>query len=96
MNAMGKRARALLAQNLRILRLMRGWSQEQLGTASGLHRTYISLVERSACNISLDNLEKLADAFGLGLHQLLAMPDAATFGEELLSALRSSDKRKER
>lgn len=51
--------------------MMRGWSQEQLADAAGLHRTFISLVERSECNISLDNLEKIADALGLPLPDLL-------------------------
>jgi transcriptional regulator with XRE-family HTH domain len=60
---------------MRLLRRLRGWSQEQLGEACGLHRTYISLVERGACNISLDNLEKLAGAFGLPLSELVAMPE---------------------
>jgi transcriptional regulator with XRE-family HTH domain len=82
----------VLAQKVRTLRLMRGWSQEHLATACGWHRTYISLIERSACNVSLDNLEKLADAFGLSLPDLLGVPDAA-FGEKLLAALRSENEK---
>ena len=78
-----------------MLRLTRGWSQERLGVASGLHRTYISLIERSACNVSLDNLEKIADAFGLSLPELLGMPDAAAFGEKLLRRLRTNRKHEE-
>lgn len=77
----------MLAQKLRVLRMMRGWSQEQLADATGLHRTFISLVERSECNISLDNLEKIADAFGLSLAELLGAPDAAALGQKLLSML---------
>ncbi|HEX7045903.1 MAG TPA: helix-turn-helix transcriptional regulator [Burkholderiales bacterium] len=84
---MGRRARNLLAQKLRMLRMMRGWSQERLAEASGLHRTYISLIERSECNVSLDNLEKIADAFGLSLPELLRAPDAAAFGAKLLERL---------
>ena len=95
-NAMGHRARNLLAQKLRVLRMMRGWSQEQLAEASGLHRTYISLIERSECNVSLDNLEKIADAFGLSLPELLCVPDAAAFGEKLIALLGANDKHEER
>ena len=84
---MEHRARNLLAQKLRMLRMTHGWSQERLAAASGLHRTYISLIERSACNISLDNLEKIADAFGVTLPELFGIPDPATVGEELLRAL---------
>ena len=73
-----------------------GWSQERLAEATGLHRTFISLIERSECNISLDNLEKIADAFGLSLPELLKAPDAAAFGEKLLTTLNTNKKRKER
>lgn len=92
---MGQRARNLLAQKLRVLRMMRNWSQEQLAEASGLHRTYISLIERSECNVSLDNLEKIADAFGLSLPELLGVPDAAAVGEKLLAILSSNDKQED-
>jgi len=50
----------------------RGWSQEVLAQLSGLHRTYISSVERTQRNISIDNLEKLATAFDLTVGDLLA------------------------
>lgn len=92
---MGRRARNLLAQKLRILRVIRGWSQEQLAEASGLHRTYISLIERAECNVSLDNLEKIADAFELSLPELLGVPDPAAFGEKLLAMLNINDKQEE-
>ncbi len=93
---MGHRARNLLAQKLRVLRMMCGWSQEQLAAATGLHRTYISLIERSECNVSLDNLEKIADAFGLSLEELLGVPDAAMVGEKLLAMLSAHSKHEER
>ncbi len=92
---MGKRARDLLAQQLRVLRLMKGWSQESLAEVCGLHRTHISLIERGECNVSLDNLEKLAVAFGIPPDELLCVPDAARFGEQLLEILTDSTKRKE-
>lgn len=93
---MEKRARKLLAQKLRVMRMMRTWSQEDLAAASGLHRTYISLIERAECNISLDNLEKLADGLGIGLPELLGIPDAARFGENMLAVVTESIERKER
>jgi transcriptional regulator with XRE-family HTH domain len=90
---MGRSARDLLAHKLRILRMVNGWSQEHLAEAAGLHRTFISLVERSACNISLDNLEKIADAFGISVPELFGTLDAAAFGEKLLTILNASKKR---
>jgi len=65
-------SRHLLARRLRVLRAARGWSQEVLAQLSGLHRTYISSVERTQRNISIDNLEKLAAAFDLTIGDLLA------------------------
>ncbi|HEX9813263.1 MAG TPA: helix-turn-helix transcriptional regulator [Burkholderiales bacterium] len=90
---MGRSARNLLAQKLRILRMMNSWSQEQLAEAAGVHRTFISLVERSECNISLDNLEKIADAFGLSVPELLGTTDATALGEKILTILNSDKKR---
>ncbi|MGH8854316.1 MAG: helix-turn-helix domain-containing protein [Telluria sp.] len=64
-------ARAILAANVVRLRDEKKWSQEILGFESGLHRTFIAHVERQARNISIDNLEKIADAFGIAPYQLL-------------------------
>lgn len=66
---------------------MRGWSQEQLAAACGLHRTYVSLIERSECNVSLDTLEQIANALGITPSELLGTPDPAELGEEVLRAL---------
>jgi transcriptional regulator with XRE-family HTH domain len=64
-------ARALLAANLVALRRTKGWSQEALALEAGLHRTFVAHVERQARNIALDNLERLAVALGVRVHELL-------------------------
>jgi transcriptional regulator with XRE-family HTH domain len=66
--------RRLLARRLRELRFKHGWSQETLAAQAGLHRTYISGIERAGRNIRLDNVERLADAFQISVANLLA-PD---------------------
>ena len=66
----------MLARNLRLLRAERGWSQEHLAHEAGLNRTYLSAVERSEQNISVDNIAKLAAALGLEAWTLLR-PQAA-------------------
>ena len=63
--------RELLAVNLIRLRHEKGWSQETLASEAGLHRTFVTHVERQARNISLDNLEKLAVALQIPVASLL-------------------------
>lgn len=67
-------SRILFASNLRKLRLKNGLSQEELAELSGLHRTYVGSVEREERNISIDNMERLADALGVDLIELLRKP----------------------
>jgi len=56
---------------MRKLRAERGWSQEHLAGEANLNRTYLSAVERSEQNISLDNIYKIAVAFGVSADSLL-------------------------
>lgn len=65
-------ARRTLAQNLRRLRATRGMSQEALADLAGLHRTYVGSVERGERNVSIDNIERLANALGVSVPDLLA------------------------
>jgi len=52
--------RQVLAENVLRIRTEMGLSQEKLGELAGLHRTYVSHVERRLSNVTLDNLERLA------------------------------------
>ena len=45
-------------------------SQEQLAELSGLHRTYISDIECFRRSISLENIQKIADALNIETYQL--------------------------
>ncbi|MCL2345645.1 MAG: helix-turn-helix transcriptional regulator [Desulfobulbus sp.] len=69
--------RGVLAFNLRLLRVQRGWSQEVLAFECGLDRTYVSAVERSRWNVSLSNIQTMADALQVPPWVLLKPPDAA-------------------
>ena len=64
-------AREVLAVNMVALRKEVGWSQEDLAFKAQLHRTFIAHVERQVRNISLDNIEKIADALGVSVAVLL-------------------------
>lgn len=44
-----------------------GISQEELSFRCGLHRTYVSDIERGSRNPSLENIEKLAKALDISL-----------------------------
>ena len=64
-------ARLIFARNVRKERLARALSQERLAELSGLHRTYVGSVERGERNISIDNIERLANALEVDVVDLL-------------------------
>lgn len=68
--------RDVLARNLRLFRAEVGWSQERLAHEAGLNRTYLSAVERSEQNISVDNIARLAAAMSVDAWTLLRDKDA--------------------
>ncbi|WP_316896548.1 helix-turn-helix domain-containing protein [Ralstonia mannitolilytica] len=82
-------ARRRLSANLKVFRSKRAISQEALADRAGLHRTYISQVERELTNVSLDNIVLLAEALGVQVTDLLGEPS------ELAIPLKSGPKRKE-
>jgi transcriptional regulator with XRE-family HTH domain len=61
----------ILAHNVRIIRKEAGLSQEELAHRAGLHRTYISSIERSERNVSLENIFAIAEALGVTPADLL-------------------------
>ena len=63
--------RKKFGKRLRALREARGWSQEEFADRAGLHRTYVSAVERGVRNPTLSVLERLAKALGIKLAELL-------------------------
>lgn len=67
--------RDVLAFNVRLCRVEKKLSQEQLGFAAGLDRTFISQVERARINVSLDNIEKIAMSLDVPASELLKWPE---------------------
>lgn len=57
--------RRQLARNLKRLRTEKGWSQEELADQAGLHRTYVSGVERGVRNPTITIVATLAKALGV-------------------------------
>lgn len=50
-------------------------SQEALATAAGLHRTHVSLIERSRRMVRLETVERLAVALGVDVAELFRNPE---------------------
>lgn len=65
------KARARVAASIRRLRTAKGLSQEQLAEVAQFHRTYVSQLERCVTNISIDGLERLAEALEVDIIDLL-------------------------
>jgi transcriptional regulator with XRE-family HTH domain len=70
-------SRLFLASNLRAVRALFRWSQEELGLQSGLKRTYVGALERTEVNPGIDNLDKLASGVGVFTYVLLLSPELA-------------------
>lgn len=64
--------RRQLARNLKRLRTEKGWSQEELAEQAGLHRTYVSGVERGVRNPTITIVATLAKALGVAPAELLS------------------------
>ncbi len=60
-----------LAANVRRLRLEQALSQEAFADEAGIHRTYVSDIERSARNPTIKIVETLAQALGVTASDLL-------------------------
>ena len=60
----------VFGSNLRKHRTAKGVSQEKFAELCGLHRTYISDIECFRRSISLDNIQKIADALEIETYKL--------------------------
>ena len=58
-------------KSVKLIRLKKHLSQAKLADILGLHRTYISGIERGVRNMNLRNIEKLAKALGVPITHLL-------------------------
>lgn len=73
------------AVNIKKYRLAQNLSQEELADRCGLHRTYISALERERRNISIENIERIANALNIEPYRLFLdanCPLASTDKEE--------------
>jgi transcriptional regulator with XRE-family HTH domain len=66
--------RRQLGLNIQRLRREKAWSQEDLAFESGIHRTYISGLERGVRNPTIMVVAKLAETFKVPFGILLDPP----------------------
>ena len=60
----------VFADNVRYYRSNSGLSQEAFAEKCGMHRTYISAIECCRRSISLENIQRIADALGVETYKL--------------------------
>lgn len=65
----------IFANNLKKNRLKQALSQEELAFRTGLHRTYISDIERAKRSISLGNIQKISIALEIEPYKLFIKED---------------------
>jgi transcriptional regulator with XRE-family HTH domain len=91
--------RQTLAENIKLFRGRRNWSQADLAEQAGLSVVYLSDIERGNKWPYLDTLVKLASAFELEVYELLKPEDSleadtaavlARFTEETVSMITKS------
>lgn len=58
-------------ENVRKFRRILNISQEELAHKANLHRTYIGMIERAEKNITLVNMEKIANALEVKIEDLI-------------------------
>lgn len=61
----------IIANNLKEIRETKGLSQEKLAATAGVHRTYISMIERCQKNVTISCLDKIASALNVDIIDLL-------------------------
>lgn len=60
----------IFGTNLKYYRQSIGLSQEAFAEKCGMHRTYISAIECFHRSISLENIQRIADALGVDTYKL--------------------------
>ena len=77
-----------LGRRVKKLRGDRGWSLEELASASGVSRSMLSEIERQRANPTLSVTYRIARAFGLSLQDLIESADSAS----AIQTIRATDR----
>ena len=82
--------RALVAWNIRRIRVLRGLSQERLAADAAVDRAYLGGLERQEENPTVDLLDRIAAVLTVGLAELFVVPVP---GEDAPAPLRGGRRR---
>ncbi|MCK6076719.1 helix-turn-helix domain-containing protein [Paenibacillus silvae] len=72
-----------VGNRIREIRKAKGWTQEQLAEAAGLHYSYIGGVERGDRNISLETLEKITNGLQVPVEQIFQFKEDSAYRRAL-------------
>ncbi|MBY0115880.1 helix-turn-helix transcriptional regulator [Paenibacillus sp. FSL L8-0435] len=72
-----------VGNRIRELRKAKGWTQEQLAEAAGLHYSYIGGVERGDRNISLETLEKIINGLQVTAEEIFKFKEDSEYKRAL-------------
>lgn len=67
---MNKEYLKVFGNNIKKIRISNGLSQEKFALRISMDRTYYASVEKGRRNISLLNIKKIADGFGISIKEL--------------------------
>jgi transcriptional regulator with XRE-family HTH domain len=68
------KGRALVARNLRRIRVEQGISQEKLAADAAVDRSYLGGLERQEQNPTVDLLDRIAEALSVSITELFVTP----------------------
>jgi transcriptional regulator with XRE-family HTH domain len=85
-----------LCERVRELRRKRGWTLEQTSAACGVSKSMLSEIERGRANPTLAVAYRIAQAFGMGLGEMVDAPAAASRIDVIRGADRSYQYRSDR
>lgn len=70
-----KKARKVLANNIRYYRLKKNWSQEEFAYRLGTTPAYVSNLENGKRNTRIDYIDHIADTLEVSLEQLFTLKE---------------------
>ena len=68
---------SMIGEEIKKTRIKLGYSQEDLASRAGVHRTYISLLERNKKSPTLDTLIKICKALEISASKIIARMERA-------------------